>query len=627
MEDFAFASFLFHEGTNFEAWRFLGAHFSEENGHWGVRFRVWAPKASGVAVTGDFNYWDKNTAWHMNRVSDQGIWEIFIPGIGEYTNYKYLIYTADGRTLEKSDPFAFLSETKGPTASRVYDIDRSYPWTDEAYLAARKEADSYHSPMAIYECHLGSWRKYPDGNYFDYRKLADELVPYLLKMGYTHVELMPLSEYPFDGSWGYQVTGYFAPTSRFGRPEDLQYFVDRCHKNGIGVIMDWVPAHFPKDPHGLVEFDGGYLYECPNPFRMEHKGWGTRTFDYGRTEIQSFLVSSAMYWLDVYHIDGLRVDAVASMLYLDYDRGYGEWQPNEFGSNINLEAVAFFQKLNTAVFAKHPGILMIAEESTAYPGVTKPVHNGGLGFNYKWNMGWMNDMLRYFHTDPIYRKHHHSMMTNTFNYAFSENYILPISHDEVVHGKGSLLSKMPGNYDEMFANLRCFLAFMTVYPGKKLLFMGQELGQFKEWDYANGLDWNLLDFEKHRRTQEYVAALLQFYRSHPCLWELDFSHEGFRFVSWDDYEQNVIAFLRRDQKGKELLAVCNFSPVSRWDYKVGAQKGIYHQVFNSDDLAYGGYGVSGPERLETAEVPMHGYDHSLPLTLPPLAVILLEREQ
>ena len=616
--------YLFHEGTNFRAYAFYGAHPAKRGRGAGYVFRVWAPHAKSVSVVGDFNGWDR-TQNPMERLGDAD-WECYIGRLQPFDNYKYSIEAPDGRILLKADPFAFHAETAPNTASKLYDLS-GFEWHDAAWQTHKKERALYKSPINIYEVHLGSWRRYADGTYFDYHKLADELIPYVKGMGYTHIELMPITEHPFEGSWGYQVTGYFAPTSRYGTPHDFMAFVDRCHEAGLGVLLDWVPAHFPKDAHGLYEFDGTICYEYDDIQKREHAGWGTRVFDYGKTEVQSFLVSSALFWLEQYHIDGLRVDAVASMLYLDYDREQWQWSPNAFGGRENLEALALIRKLNEAVFAAFPDAMMIAEESTSWPLVTKPTDVGGLGFNFKWNMGWMNDMLQYMSLDPIYRKYNHDKLTFSFFYAFSENFILPISHDEVVHGKCSLISKMPGYYDDKFASVRAFLGYMIAHPGKKLLFMGQEFGQFIEWDYQKELDWLLLGYDTHTKLKHYVATLNRFYLDNKPLWDNDNSWEGFGWISHDDNTQNIISFRRIAEDGSELIAVLNFSPVLREDYRIGVPgSGKYVEAFNSDAADFGGWGNHNPDEIIPEPIPLHGFEQSVSLTLPPLSLLFLREK-
>ncbi len=612
------AEYLFHQGTNSRAYEYLGAHL--ENG--ACVFRTWAPKAKAVYVTGSFSDWDYYT-YPMKRLNDGGIYEIRIDNVSEFDSYKFVIVSQSGETLLKADPYGYHTETRPQDASKVYNLSK-YQWKDSKWMAKRHAP--YTEPVNIYEVHFGSWKRFEDGNNFSYRKMAEELIPYVKEMGYTHIELMPMSEYPFDKSWGYQVTGYYAPTSRYGEPADFMYFVDMCHKNDLGVILDWVPAHFPKDAQGLYEFDGSFCYEYESPYKREHKDWGTRVFDYGKNEVVSFLISNACFWLDKYHIDGLRVDAVASMLYLDYGRNHGEWEQNRYGGNGNLEAEEFLKKLNTRVFSEFPGIMMIAEESTAWPMITYPVEDGGLGFNYKWNMGWMNDSLRYMSTDPFFRKGVHNNMTFSLTYAFSENFVLPLSHDEVVHQKCSLIYKMPGDIPTKFANLRTYLTYMFTHPGKKLTFMGIDIGQYKEWDESTQLSWELLQNPENQKHHEFIKALNAFYKKQPALWESDDSWEGFQWASADDCNNNIYAFFRFDKKGNKLLTVCNFSSNCYEGYKIGVpNRGKYTEIFSTDRKEFGGSGTP-PQVLTAKAGEMHGQKQHIELTIPPFSAICFSKK-
>ena len=619
--------YLFHQGTNYHAQEMLGAHYVFQDGRRGVRFAVWAPDARTVSVVGDFNGWDTR-ANPLERLPDGEVWSAFLPDLPSDTIYKYAIEPPwGGPYILKADPYGFFAQQKPETASLTYDFP-DYAWGDSDWQEACQKGDSYENPMLIYEVHLGSWRRTLEGDYLSYRDLAEQLVAYARDMNYTHLEFMPLCEHPYDGSWGYQATGYFAVTSRYGRPEDFKYLVDRAHQAGLGVIMDWVPGHFCNNDEGLRRFDGPNLYESDNPQRAENRQWGTTNFDYGRTEVQSFLISNALFWLEEYHIDGLRIDAVANMLYLNYGREEGEWQPNRYGDTGNLEAMEFLKKLNMAVFKYHPGALMIAEESTSWPLISKPVHVGGMGFNYKWNMGWMNDALQYMSLDPIYRKWHQDKLTFSLMYAFSENFILPLSHDEAVHGKCSLLSKMPGDYWQKFAGLRAFFAYWMAHPGKKLLFMGGEFGQFIEWNFDDSLDWHLIEqYDKHREMLAFSRALNRFYRENPPFWEVDFDWTGFEWIDCRDADNSVLTFVRKAKNGDFVVAVCSFTPEVRHGYRIGVPlPGVYREVFNSDRAAFGGSDVKNEGPLYAEPTPWHERGQSLVLTLPPLGVIYLRHE-
>lgn len=615
---------LIGEGSHYKKYEKLGAHFIEIDGVKGVHFAVWAPNAKKVSVIGDFNNW--NSKSHpMQSLGESGIWETFIPGLGEGTLYKFEIRSGFRKyTAQKADPFAFYFELRPKSASIVYDIN-GYGWNDDDWMKKRAGTPWFESPIATYEVHLGSWMRVTEegGRWLTYRELADRLIPYVADMGYTHIELLPVTEHPLDASWGYQTLGYFAPTARYGEPKDFMYFVDRCHGAGIGVILDWVPAHFPTDGHGLGYFDGTSLYEHEDPRKGFHPDWGTKIFNYGRNEVRNFLISNAFFWFEKYHIDGLRVDAVASMLYLDYSRKEGEWIPNVYGGRENIEAVDFLKRFNEVSHQYHPGILTVAEESTAWPNVSKPTYLGGLGFGFKWNMGWMNDTLVYFSKDPVHRKYHHNNLTFSLLYAFTENFILPLSHDEVVHGKGSLLNKMPGDMWQKFANLRALYGFMYGHPGKKLLFMGGEFGQWDEWDFDRSLDWRLLEFEPHRGLQRFVKDLNRIYRAEPSLYEVDFDYKGFEWIDFHDVEGSVVAFMRRAKNASDFTVfVCNFTPVPRVNYRVGVpEPGYYREMLNSDSAYYWGSDMGNGGGVIAENIPFQMRPYSLNITLPPLAVV------
>jgi len=602
----------FYRGDLLDAYKYFGCEFSRKTKK--ATFRVFAPRAMAVSVIGDFNGWDSSKAVMEN---DGGVWTAIVDDVKEFDGYKYYIVTQDGRALQKADPFAFHAETRGGTNSKVIDISK-FKWTDSKWQKDKKAP--YNNPMNIYEAHIGSWRKYADGNYFSYKKFADEICEYLAEMQYTHIELMGVAEYPFDASWGYQVTGFFAPTSRYGLPEEFAYLVNKLHENGIGIILDWVPGHFPKDEFGLYEFDGCHLYEHEDELRREHSEWGTRCFDYGRGEVKSFLISNALYWLDVFHVDGLRVDAVASMLYNDYNRK--QFRLNRYGGKESIEAIEFFQKLNTHIFSKYPNTLMVAEESTAWPLVTKPVSDGGLGFNFKWNMGWMNDTLSYVKTDPYFRSHNHNKLSFSMTYAFSENYILPISHDEIVHGKGSLVNKMPGEYALKFAGWRNYLMYMFAHPGKKLTMMGTEFAQFAEWDFAKELDWMLLAYPAHKEAQEFSKALNGIYRNTKALWEIEDNWAGFNWRVVDDHAQNVVVFERMDREGGKILCVFNFANC-KWDgYRFGVEKGEYVSILSSDSDSFS----LSSKKYKSEPIHSHGMNDSLVLNIPAMSGMYLVKK-
>ncbi len=616
--------YLFAEGNHERIYKKLGAHLTELDGVAGVHFAVWAPNAKAVCLVGDFNYW--HSAQHpMLSLGESGVWTRFEPGLGVGALYKFRIETHDGRMLEKADPYAFAAELRPQTASVVTDLD-TYTWHDGDWLAHRAEAQALDAPVAVYEIHLGSWQRGDGNRYLTYAELAERLIPYVKDMGYTHIELLPIAEHPFDGSWGYQVVNYFAPTSRFGSPQEFMAFVDACHQAGIGVIVDWVPAHFPKDAHGPGEFDGTHLYEHADPRQGEHKDWGTYIFNFGRNEVRTFLLSNAVFWLEKYHIDGLRVDAVASMLYLDYSRHDGEWIPNIYGGRENLEAISFLKRFNEVTHGIFPDILTFAEESTAWPQVSRPVYVGGLGFDLKWNMGWMHDTLDYMAKEPIHRRYHHHSLTFSLIYAFNEQFILPLSHDEVVHLKGAMVEKMSGDDWQKFANLRAYYGYMYGHPGKKLLFMGCEFGQWTEWDNEHSLKWDSLNYPPHKGVARLVADLNRLYRAEPALFEVDFAPEGFRWVDANDSENSVISFLRFNRAGDNaLLFVCNFTPVPRYNYRLGApEAGFYAELLNTDAEFYWGSGVGNMGGVQSDDLPWHNQPYSISLTLPPLSTLILK---
>ncbi len=620
--------YLFGMGDHHKIYEKLGAHLMTVDGVDGVHFAVWAPNARNVSIVGDFNQWHGGK--HQMRVmGSSGIWELFVPNIGEGETYKFEIKDHAGTMMLKTDPYGFFHEVRPKNASVVYDINK-YEWNDVEWMEKRRNSDPLGKPISVYEVHLGSWRRDPGDpeRFLSYQELAEQLVDYVKEMGYTHIELLPVAEHPFDGSWGYQVTGYYAPTSRFGAPQDFQYFVDHCHQNDIGVIIDWVPAHFPKDAHGLAKFDGSALYEHADPRLGEHMDWGTLIFNFGRNEVRNFLIANALFWFDKYHIDGVRVDAVASMLYLDYSREHGQWVPNEFGGRENLQAIDFIKKFNELVFSYYPGVLSIAEESTAWPGVSKPTYLGGLGFNIKWNMGWMNDFLTYFGKDPIHRRYHHNMITFALLYAFNENFMLVLSHDEVVHGKRALLDKMPGDFWQKFANLRTLFGFMFGHPGKKLLFQGSEFGQWQEWKESQSLDWHLLNFEPHQKLQQLVKDLNHLYKTEPAMHQLDFSQDGFEWIDFMDADNSIISFMRKSRDPKDTLVfVSNFTPVYRDSYRIGVPFHChYKEILNTDAEIYGGSNKGNAGGLHSDEWEWHNQRHSLNIQVPPLATVIFKPE-
>lgn len=621
--------YLFKQGSSFQLYEKMGSHPMTVEDKEGAHFAVWAPNAERVTVIGDFNDWDPEAHSLAVRWDGSGIWEGFIPGMGKGDLYKFHIVSRKRKyRVDKGDPFGFYWEISPRTASVVWDLD--YEWKDEEWMAARSQRNALDSPLSVYEVHLGSWRRIPEekNRVLNYKELASQLVEYVKDMGFTHVEFLPVMEHPFYGSWGYQVGGYFAPTSRYGSPQDFMFLIDFLHQNDIGVILDWVPSHFPSDEHGLTYFDGTHLYEHKDPRKGFHPDWKSHIFNYGRNEVRNFLISNAFFWMDKYHVDGIRIDAVASLLYLDYSRKKGEWIPNEFGGRENLEAISFIKRLNEALYQTFPDVQTIAEESTAWPMVTRPVYLGGLGFGMKWNMGWMHDILEYFSRDPVHRKHHHNQLTFSIWYAFFENFILPLSHDEVVHGKSSLLSKMPGDDWQKFANLRLLLGYLYAHPGKKLLFMGGEFGQRKEWVHDESLEWHLLQYAPHQRIQQWVRDLNRFYRSEPALYQLDFVPGGFEWIDISDWEKSIIGFMRKGKTSRDtIVAVCNFTPAMRSKYRVGVpESGFWREALNSDAKEYGGSGQGNLGGVEAENKKAHGRPYSLSLTLPPLSILIFKKD-
>ena len=616
--------FYFHEGTHQRAYQFMGAHLTEEEGKRGVRFTLWSPHAKEIRVIGNFNHWD-GYQYKMESVKDSNLWSLFIEGVQEGNLYKYEITTPEGKNIRKADPFGFYTEHRPGTASIVQGLSH-HRWQDEKWEREKSRKTLYNKPLSIYEVHLGSWKKNYEGKVLTYREMAEELVNYVDAMGYTHIELLPIMEHPLDESWGYQTTGFYSVTSRYGTPTDLMYLIDACHQKGIGVIVDWVPGHFCKDEQGLAYFDGKALFEYDDFSRANNKGWGTLNFNLGRLEVQSYLISNAMFWLEVFHVDGIRVDAVSNMIYRDFGKDPGEWSVNHLGGRENLEGISFLQKLNETVFRNFPGALMMAEESTAFPKVTHPTDRGGLGFNFKWNMGWMNDTLKYMKKDPVYRKAHHHKMTFTMTYTYTENFILPLSHDEVVHLKKPLLEKMPGDHWQKFANLRAYFGFMFGHPGKKLNFMGSDIAELREWDPKRSLDWGLLQRKEHQSYHKFKKSLLHFYKKEPALWEQDHHPGGFQWIDADDMDHSVYSFIRRSQR-EELIVICNFTPVVREGYTVKLPKqGEYEEVFNSDRKEYGGSGVTNEGIYQTREITGEDFwEGEILITLPPLAAIFLKR--